>query len=108
MHSTLNFVVFVLELFFQLAASGSLPDVLKRNSSQIPPSTLNVSTIESELGPRLSKTASIHFPNNPDFSNLTETWSSATGSDFAVVVIPAIDEDVAETVLHDAVSIYLT
>ena len=75
----------------------AIPVVFQRsptNASSLPPSK---SIIQLGLGPRLSSEASIYFPNSPEFADYTERWSASTMSDFAVVVVPAIDRDVAET-----------
>lgn len=76
----------------------AVPLVLRRVPSGFSPLPPSKSTVQLGLGPRLSKGASIYFPNSPDFTNYTERWSTSTESDFAVVVVPAVDQDVAETV----------
>lgn len=57
-----------------------------------------ISVVQSQLGPRLSKNAALYFPNSPNFANLTERWSLSTKSDFAIVIVPSVDRDVAVTV----------
>lgn len=58
----------------------------------------NISTIQQELGRHLSKDASIYFPGSPGYINDTERWAPNTASNFSLVVVPAIDRDVAATV----------
>ena len=58
----------------------------------------NISTVQQELGRRLSKNASIYFPGSPGYISDTERWAPNTESNFSLVVVPAIDRDVAATV----------
>lgn len=58
----------------------------------------NISTIQQELGRHLSKGASIYFPGSSSYINDTERWAPNTESNFSLVVVPAIDRDVAATV----------
>ncbi|KAL8998301.1 MAG: hypothetical protein Q9169_002615 [Polycauliona sp. 2 TL-2023] len=53
---------------------------------------------DQELRDQLSSEAAIHFPNSPQFGNLTDRWSDFSEGDTAVVVEPATTEDVAATV----------
>ena len=55
-------------------------------------------TIQQELGRRLSKYASIYFPGSHGCINDTKKWAANTKSNFSVIVVPAIDQDVAATV----------
>lgn len=59
---------------------------------------LTYAKILQELRPRLSKKASLYFPTSPSYKNYTELWSESAVGDILVVVVPAIDSDVAETV----------
>ena len=61
----------------------------------LPPS---ISTIQQELGRRLSKGALLYFPNSPGYINVPTRWAAESESNFSVVVVPAIDLDVAATV----------
>lgn len=85
-----------INLFALLTAA--IPSTLNRYPSD--PSSLadRISTVQLQLGPRLSRGASLSFPNSPNFGNLTARWSKSSKSDFAVVVIPAKDNDVTVTV----------
>ena len=58
----------------------------------------NISIIQQELGRGLSKDAVIYFPGSPGYVNDTEKWAANTESSFSIVVVPAIDRDVAATV----------
>lgn len=82
----------------------AIPNALKRYPSDSSPASPSVSTVQLELGPSLSKGASIYFPNSPDFGILTERWSTAADPDFAVVVVPAVANDVAVTVFTSWIS----
>ncbi|KAI4211498.1 MAG: hypothetical protein LQ351_005674 [Letrouitia transgressa] len=61
---------------------------------------LTYAKILQELRPRLSKKASLYFPTSPSYKNYTELWSESAVGDILVVVVPAIDSDVAETVKY--------
>ncbi len=76
----------------------ALPQVMRQTPIDFSPLPPSKSTVQLELGPRLSKGASLYFPNSSDFADYTERWSTSTESDFAVVVVPAMNRDVAETV----------
>ena len=74
----------------------SIPNELRRaDSTSVVPSE---AITHKELGPQLSKGASIYFPDNSQFTNLTERWSTFTTPKYALVVVPAVGEDVAAAV----------
>lgn len=96
MISILGFVLMFLESSFIHAFT--IPALFHRNpldASSLPPSR---STVQLGLGPRLSRGASLYFPNSPEFANYTERWSATAMAEFAVVVVAAVDRDVAESV----------
>lgn len=75
---------------------ASIPNELRRaDSISVVPSE---AITHKELGPQLSKNASIYFPDNSQFANVTERWSSFTTPDYALVVVPGVSEDVAAAV----------
>lgn len=75
---------------------ASIPNELRRaDSISVVPSE---AITHKELGPQLSKNASIYFPDNSQFANVTERWSSYTTPDYALVVVPGVSEDVAAAV----------
>ena len=59
--------------------------------------SLNNNEIQQELGRRLSDNTKIYFPFDSEFANYTERWSEADAPGIAVVVVPAIAQDVATT-----------
>ena len=61
-------------------------------------STPNIFQIQANLGPKLSKGASLYFPSSPGFSNHTERWSAATEGDVLVVVEVRCEKDVETAV----------
>lgn len=75
---------------------ASIPNELRRTDSiSVVPSE---AITHKELGPQLSKGASIYFPDNSQFANLTERWSTFTTPDYALIVVPAVGEDVSAAV----------
>ena len=54
--------------------------------------------IQSRLGPKLCKGASIYFPSDPKFGEYIERWSTAVEGDILVVVVASCDNDVANAV----------
>ena len=88
----------VLGLSIPLINAVAVPATLKKTVAEFTPLWPRSSTVQLELGPLLSKNASIYFPNSAQFANLTQRWSAAVDASFAVVVVPGIAEDVAATV----------
>lgn len=79
-----------------IAAIPSLSGhIHSKNSSRLSPSIPN---FHQELGRRLSKNASIYFPGSPSYIDDTAKWAANTESNFSVVVVPGMDQDVASTV----------
>ena len=87
-----------LATFLPLTIATALPSTLKRTPNDYTPLSPSPATVQQELGPCLSKKASLYFPSSPNFQNNTQRWSAAIDPDFAVVVIPAVDRDVSCTV----------
>lgn len=52
----------------------------------------------SELGERLSRNAHIYIPGSDDFTTATTRWSIGHNPEVKLVVVPSIENDVAETV----------
>ena len=98
MFATLSVVLAVLELSIPLTIAVAVPATLKPTFTEFTPLSPRSSTVQLELGPLLSKNASIYFPNSAQFANLTQRWSAAVDPSFAVVVVPGIAKDVAATV----------
>ena len=98
MHVMPNILVVVTCLFARLSAP--VPSTLKRFplDDQSCSISASISVFQSQLGPRLSKHAALYFPDGPEYANLTERWSLSAKSDFAVVMVPGVDNDVAATV----------
>ena len=88
----------VISLFASLVHASPL--TLKRYPTDNQTVSLNssVSIIQSQLGPHLSSGASLYFPQTAQYANLTERWSLSTQGDIAVVLVPAVANDVAVTV----------
>lgn len=96
MHTSLQVIVTLLDLVPLIAAIPSfIGHTRSDNFTRLPPS---VSTYQQELGPRLSKNATLYFPNSPGYINDTERWAANTKSNFSVVVVPGTAQDVAATV----------
>ncbi|KAI1214558.1 FAD binding domain protein [Annulohypoxylon truncatum] len=53
-----------------------------------------------ELGDRLSRHAHIYTPGSDDFKTATTRWSVAHAPEVKLVVVPSIENDVAETVKY--------
>ena len=100
MYAILATLMVAIGLFAQVIAPEPL--TLKRFPSGDQSTSLiaRIAVVQSQLGPRLSEKAALYFPNNPSFANLTRRWSPASESDFAVVVVPGVDKDVAVTVQY--------
>ena len=98
MFATLCIVPAILALSIPFTIAIALPATLKPIVAEFTPLSPRSSTVQLELGPLLSKNASIYFPNSAQFANLTERWSAAVDPNFAVVVVPGVAEDVAATV----------
>ncbi len=81
-----------------LAIATAIPEVFKTVSTDVTPLSPSVSTVQLELGPCLSRNASIYFPNNPKFANATARWSASVDPNFIVVMVPGVENDVAVTV----------
>ncbi|KAI1444622.1 FAD binding domain protein [Annulohypoxylon stygium] len=54
----------------------------------------------SELGERLSRNAHIYIPGSDDFTTATTRWSIGHNPEVKLVVVPSIENDVAETVKY--------
>ena len=98
MFATLCVVPAILALSIPLTIAIALPATLKPIVAEFTPLSPRSSTVQLELGPFLSKNASIYFPNSAQFANLTQRWSAAVDPNFAIVVVPGVAEDVAATV----------
>ena len=60
--------------------------------------TPNILQIQADLGPKLSKGASLYFPSSPEFASHTERWSAATEGDVLIVVEARCEKDVETAV----------
>ena len=98
MFTILCVLLTVLELSIPRINAVAVPATLSTTVAEFTPLWPRSSTVQLELGPLLSKNASIYFPNSAQFANLTQRWSAAVDVNFAVVVVPGIAEDVAATV----------
>lgn len=65
----------------------SIPHVLKRVPVKVTPLSPSAFTVQGELGPHLSKNASLYFPTNPKFAAANERWSAAVDPNFIVVMV---------------------
>ena len=98
MFATLCIAPAILALSIRLTTAAALPATLKPVVADFTPLSPRWSTVQQELGPLLSKNASIYFPNSAQFANLTQRWSAAVDPNFAVVVVPGVAKDVSATV----------
>ncbi|KAL4881682.1 FAD-binding domain-containing protein [Aspergillus karnatakaensis] len=76
-----------------------------QNAAQSYPHTLatrswSEAEVKSELGPRLSRKASIIGPSNPQWLNTTTWWNPAAAPTISLVVQVAEEDDVATTVQY--------
>ena len=100
MHVSLQFIPTFFNLLPLIAAIPSSIRHARRDDITALP--LSMSTIQQELGRRLSKDALLYFPNSPGYINDTTRWAAETQSNFSVVMVPAIDRDVAATVSYSS------
>ena len=98
MFASLCVLLTVLQLLIPFINAVVVPTTLRTTIAEFTPLWPRSSTLQLELGPLLSKNASIYFPNSAQFANLTQRWSAAVDASFAVVVVPGIAKDVAATV----------
>lgn len=77
---------------------SALPYVFERAVNDTTGLAPSISSIQSQLGPLLSKGATLYFPGTSDFGNATSRWSAYAEPNVAVVVEPAADKDVTTTV----------
>ena len=77
----------------------ALPYVFRRTLNDTTSLAPNISSIQQDLGPRLSQGATLYFPNSSQFEDATSRWSAYAEPQISVIVKPAIAEDVAATVL---------
>lgn len=56
--------------------------------------------VATTLGSKLSPNATIMFPNDPDWSNVTARWTQYLAPSFSVVVEPATEADIVEAVCY--------
>ena len=59
----------------------------------------NVDVVK-QLGPQLSKNATIFTQNDPRFANATARWSAYKEPQISIVVEPGTEADVSTTVCH--------
>ena len=98
MHTISSALIAAISLFPQLAEQIPFPLTRLPLNDQSLSVSSSISLVQSQLGPCLSKNATLYFPNSPNYPNLTERWSLSSKSDFAVVLVPGVDNDVAATV----------
>ena len=98
MHHLLRSILALLDLASMIVAISPLTQDTPRYSYNMTWPSPSISTIQQELGRRLSKKALIYFPGSPGYINDTARWAANTESNFSVVVVPGIDRDVAATV----------
>lgn len=101
-HSFITMYLTILSFFFVLSALAqplfALPYVFERVVNDTTSLAPNSSRIQKDLGPLLSKGASLYFPGTSQFDNATSRWSAYAEPQIAVVVEPANANDVATTV----------
>ena len=56
--------------------------------------------VASTLAPRLSSGASIIFPQDTNWQQVTERWTKYLAPSFRVAIEPATEKDVVEIVIH--------
>lgn len=64
------------------------------------PTVAGLNRVQYQLGPQLSPAAKIYLPGNAFYGNATTRWNGAMHPDFAAVVVPINNEDVATAVSH--------
>jgi hypothetical protein len=86
-----------LSCVFQVAA---VPHVFRRTPDHFTPRSQTPSEIQQNLGPQLSRNASIYFPGGSQFAEATSRWSVYDQPNISVVVEVATAEDVAATIKY--------
>ena len=92
--SVVNLVIFA--CIYPL--TWALPFAIRALVANMTPVAPSQAEIMYELGPMLSREASIYFPGSRDFGNATERWNAYVAPDIRVVVEAGNDDDVALTV----------
>ncbi|KAI4228590.1 MAG: hypothetical protein L6R36_001543 [Xanthoria steineri] len=64
------------------------------------PTVAGLNRVQYELGPQLSPAARIYLPGNAFYGEATTRWNGAMHPDFAAVVVPINNEDVATAVRY--------
>lgn len=91
---TVKAVLFLLNLYIHLICG--IPHLSKRAPESQGASIAN--QIQRDLGSRLSPGAMIYLAHDSPYQYANIRWSAAQHPDFAAVIVPAIDGDVAAAV----------
>lgn len=91
-------------ILFALSLSARIAYAQDNASVRVPaflnPTVPSLNRIQHELGSQLSRAAKIYLPGNASYSDATTRWNGAMHPNFAAVVVPTNDQDVATTVSY--------
>ncbi|KAL8688133.1 MAG: hypothetical protein Q9218_005877 [Villophora microphyllina] len=90
----------IFALVFSLRSTQALASLTKRTPDGWGYGTACTASVQQGLGQQLSPGASIVLPGSQTFADANVRWSPAEHPDFAIVVVPATDQDVAATVQY--------
>lgn len=76
----------------------ALPYIFTHIVDDFTPLVPRAADVQRQLGPLLSKDASLYFPGNSQYENSTDRWSAYAKPTIAVVLEPGSSQDVATTV----------
>lgn len=76
----------------------ALPYIFTRAVDDFTSLVPRAADVQRQLGPLLSKGASLYFPGNSQYENLTDRWSAYAKPTIAIVLEPGNSQDVATTV----------
>lgn len=96
MFFSLYLITIVIGLF--APCTVALPHAFARAVDDFTPLVPRWTDVQQQLGPLLSKGASLYFPGSSQYENFTDRWSKFAKPTIAVVVEPANTQDVATTV----------
>lgn len=76
----------------------ALPYIFTHAFDEFTPLIPRAADVQRQLGPLLSKGASLYFPGKSQYENTTDRWSAYAKPTIAVVLEPGNSQDVATTV----------
>ncbi|KAL8759717.1 MAG: hypothetical protein Q9199_000589 [Rusavskia elegans] len=98
MYTFRSAILFAVSLSARIAAAQNNASV--RVPAYLNPTVPGLNRIQHELGSQLSRAAKIYLPGNASYSDATTRWNGAMHPNFAAVVVPTNDQDVAAIVRY--------